>query len=101
MRGDVDKRLGEMRLLTRWERRITWLALIVVVAMALFPPWVHTLNRPGKVSFERPAGYAFLAEPPAPRGPIGGVSIDLTRLLIQIAAVAVFAGGGLFLRRRP
>jgi hypothetical protein len=72
------------------------IALLLILLMALFPPW---RGRPGSPQFpEESAGYAFLFAPPhdkeVPGNRFGWVEIriDGARLLAQCLAVAAVAG---------
>ena len=70
---------------------------------AAVPPWVYTFTAPaGQGSATTPAGYFLLWQPPAPakKLSLAGVRIDLERLLIQWAIIAVLGGANIFLRRQ-
>ncbi len=64
-------------------------AVLVVLAMALYPPWVQTYTRQGMTPSQRPAGYAALWDPPEmPGSRLVGLRLDIARLGVQIIAVA-------------
>ena len=71
------------------KNHIIALALLVVLAMALYPPWVQTYTRQGMTPSQRPAGYAALWDPPEV-GPVvsRGLRLDIARLSVQIIALA-------------
>jgi hypothetical protein len=64
------------------------------ILACLFPPWLYSLNGPNGIHSRKPAGYYFIAKPPAPESsyPTYGVEIDLTRLAIEWAALAAITG---------
>jgi hypothetical protein len=65
--------------------------------MGVFPPWEQTGSAPGAPLVRRPAGYHFIAAPPAPQDSRSffGVRIDLTRLLIQYVSLAALVGASM------
>lgn len=66
---------------------------IVVAVQCLIPPWQFTLNT-ANVRRSEPAGYHLIVDPPARRAnqpSSTGVAIDLSRLMIQLAATAALA----------
>ena len=79
----------------------------MIVAMALFPPWTHTINR-GSYYVVRPAGYEFIGYTPTADEFIGytptadpkelsvdfSVKIDMTKLSFQILIVFALTGIG-------
>src|SRR5256885_1606162 len=99
----------ELSSMTTGQKVILWSSLISGVLMGLFPPWKHTTDFAFAGFFdksERPAGYTFIATPPAP-APNGhwndrlrmvgvGVTIDVKRLAVQYV-VLIVGGVGLFL----
>jgi len=94
MAGDLSSE-AEMTLNQR-----QWLVLkvgiLLVVGNILFPPWTYTLNAEG-VHSEKPAGYQFIFEPPAPeRDNLRfGVRIDINRLLLQTFAIFMVTALGM------
>lgn len=50
----------------------------------LFPPWVYTFKPPGAAATRKPAGFAFILEPPPTErsGSVYGIEIDLVRLVL-------------------
>jgi len=87
---------------------------LVIAAMAIYPPWL--LVEPKEAP--APMGYAFIWDPPSKQREahvdIFGIKIDVdaerveankidfSKLLTQLAAVAVVTGGVvLLLRRKP
>ena len=69
----------------------------MIVAMALFPPWTHTINR-GSYYVVRPAGYEFIGyTPTADPKELSvdfSVKIDMTKLSFQILIVFALTGIG-------
>jgi hypothetical protein len=55
---------------------------LLLLATMLFPPWAYTFEPPGAAATKKPAGLAFILEPPQPESshPACGVEIDLARL---------------------
>ena len=82
------------------QRKILIGGLLVFLFLGLFPPWVYTFNAQS-VHAERPAYYAFIALPPNPErdAPAFGVSIDMSRLVIQWFVLAAAVGFGVFITR--
>lgn len=71
-------------ILNRTRRIVLILGVVVFVLMGLFPPWTYVFHIQ-TVHSEKPAGYAFIAEPPMPEhndAPFG-VKIDISRLVVQ------------------
>jgi hypothetical protein len=81
--------------LNRKQKLIVSATLLAIVAMCAFPPWSYTVSTVTVYS-EAPAGYSFIATPPAPRGSsaVHGVKLDLWRLLIQCLGAVALAGFG-------
>lgn len=75
------------------QRLIIMIGMAIIVCMGLFPPWTYTFKATSIFS-EEPAGYSFIASPPARRNTNlrHGIKIDTSRLLIQWV-VAIFASG--------
>jgi hypothetical protein len=78
----------------------------LLAANLLFPPWIYTFQSQGISRVTIPAGYAAVFAPPEPRtsGYIHGVSIDVTRLVVQTLAISLalmMAGLGLRSRKGP
>jgi len=71
--------------------------IAVIAIMGAFPPWrMYSCAPQSHIKRYEPADYSFIAEPPKPRWSkyrVYGVAIDLPRLLIQWAVVAVITGG--------
>lgn len=40
-----------------------WISLLIMIAMGLYPPWIHTLDLDG-LHYEKAGDYAFLFSPP-------------------------------------
>lgn len=77
-------------------RLVPFLAVAMLVISFLMPPWVHTYDRNGNYGghTRAPAGYAWVFSPPQPKDNTGyhGVQIDVSRVLLQIAAMTVIVG---------
>lgn len=90
-----------------------WIGIIIVVAMCICPPWIETTHVPHFGEGSRPAGYRLIfSRPTCPRS-LGvltltdrrgrlyddlytvalSIEIDVVRLVVQEAAVAVVFGG--------
>ena len=95
------------------QRPILWTAFVVVVVMALFPPWlgeeglwVDKSNEPGHhdpqyVCAPVSMGYAFILLPPRRTSTLTKepLWINWSRLFIQLGVVAVITGGLTFALR--
>jgi hypothetical protein len=82
---------------------ILWISILLIVLMCLFPPWVGT----GEGKAGRFLGYAYLFSDLRTINRMSGESrsefigdlparIDLNRLFVQYAIVALITGGLLF-----
>jgi hypothetical protein len=68
------------------KRLTTKIGIVVSVIMGLFPPWVHRLDvKQARVA--QPAAYQFLFDPPVAKSSLWSVSVDFTRLILQLAIV--------------
>jgi len=65
------------------QKVVLWAGILLLVAAGLFPPW-----RSGAPGGRRGLGYAFLLDPPA-----ADAEIDLLRLLVPCALLAVVTAG--------
>lgn len=96
-------------MMSRGLRVAFWIVLVIAVLMGAYPPWKYTSDlKVGIVAArsERPAGYAFITDPPEPArnqipadryGTMGaGVSIDGSRLFVQYALLATITAGLFF-----
>ena len=77
----------------------------IVVALALYVPWVHVLNT-DTIHREKPAGYAPIFAPPATEKDhhAFGVRIDWARVVIPMVAAVIATAVGVLLtwkRRSP
>jgi hypothetical protein len=70
--------------------------LFLFLVSILFPPWKFTADHNGEYGFHshKPAGYAFLFDPPTNpgNGAWFGVEIDFGRLFLEWAALAAVTG---------
>lgn len=83
---------------------VTILALVLVVAMGVYPPWNQVLFRSGRATLYESA-YGWILAPPHPTDfdvprQLWKVEIDLTRLLLQWLSVCVVAAGIHWVLRR-
>ena len=82
------------------------IGLGIILLMALIPPWKCTFSTPDLPRLERPGSYGVLFHPPSPdkvanefktmvmsKPSFWSVELDLTRLLIQLAVVAIVTAG--------
>lgn len=65
------------------------IAGVALVAL-LFPPWERTYDWMS-IHSQSPAGYAFILSPPMPEHEYSsvGVRLDLPRLAVELAALAI------------
>lgn len=65
--------------------------LCAALAVLLFPPWIYVIEASAYTRIY-PAGYYFIAFSPPLKSPslssIAGASIDITKLLVQLAIIA-------------
>ncbi len=83
----------------RWGLR---LAVMLLIVIGLFPPWIYTFSPRGAATTEKPAGYHFLLAPPPPARdqPFSGVALDVPRLLLQYV-LGLGIAVGLWRWRKP
>lgn len=76
------------------QKIVIMIGLIVIVLMGVVPPWVYTFSLQGSRS-KYSAGYSPIVSPPPRQAdhPAYGVSLDISRLLMQWALVGMVAGG--------
>lgn len=65
------------------------------IGTSVYVPWEHTFQEQGISQITRPAGYHLIFSPPEPRSkrPQFGVSLDISRLLIQYFVIVVSFSG--------
>lgn len=97
-----------MKLQPKQIKSLLFTALLLLL-MGVFPPWIESRHHPYGVT-ERPAGYAPIFRPPAPRVsiPLAGVRLDVPRLILQWVITCIGSGIVLiwqssraFIPRRP
>jgi hypothetical protein len=69
-----------------YKRTIIWFGIIIIVFMALFPPWVVEGFREGGASFRFDHGYSFILFPPN-EGNM--VHVDLSRFIMQCVPIVI------------
>ena len=71
------------------QKIVLLISIIVIVLMAIYPPWTFTgyILSSGFTTPEHAGDYALITNPP------GNCKIDLRRLGVQWAVVAIVAGG--------
>ena len=71
-----------------------WVGIAIIVLMGFIPPWVYTSIR-FALGQTGHAGYHCILYPPEPSEVYGrtGIRIDILRLLVQWAIIAVVTGG--------
>ncbi len=91
---------------------IVFVGITIIVIMGIFPPWVYV----DESKVEHPMGYGPIWKPPVERhhesAELFGIklqvnlqsqsanSIDMLKLLMQIAIVCAVTGGALYLLKR-
>jgi hypothetical protein len=89
------------------------IALLLAVAIGLFPPWKRSINFHSEeitIVSERPIGYAFIARPPDPNSIedkeasyeanlATSMTLDICRLGVQYIALILVTLGGMFALR--
>jgi len=79
------------------QRAIMGVALIIIAAMALFPPWTRTW-RDGNIKQVSAMGYHFLVSPPISKRGDESYVIDSTRMLLQLLVVVSIAASAALLQ---
>jgi len=84
--------------MAKFGRSLALPALLLVV-IAVIPPWNYTFRAPGMATAVRAGGYAPLWAPPATeqRSPAYGVQVDLRRLGVEALALIGLAAALMFL----
>src|SRR5512138_2771659 len=72
------------------------LGLVGIIVSGVFPPWTFTFKS-SLASSEKPAGYAFIFNPPVPQSndALHGVKIDQARLFAARIIIAAITSLGL------
>jgi hypothetical protein len=75
--------------MNRIQKNILVIGIIVIVLMGIYPPWTFTgyILSTGLATPENAGDYALITKPP------GNCKIDLGRLGVQWAVVAIATGG--------
>jgi hypothetical protein len=81
-----------------YRRSLIWFGIIIIIFMALFPPWVLEGFREGGSSFRIAQGYSFILSPPN-EGIM--VHIDLSRFIIQCVPIVIIIVFFFFMIKRP
>jgi hypothetical protein len=90
--GSADVAAKEFVQLTGGKRdmrknKIVHIGVAAAIVMGLFPPWHHVLTGSAAAGYSRQLGYGFIGSPP------DGGQIDIVRLMVQWALVAVATWG--------
>jgi hypothetical protein len=81
-------------MLSRKQVYLLWIGVVLVLAMAVFPPWEF---RPVlRYAMTAPAGYSLIFLPPK----LDNVRVDVTRIGIQWFAVAVIIGAAIVTQQK-
>lgn len=85
-------------ILTQTQQKLIWAALVLLAIMVIFPPWIYTFSN-SLTHSETPAGYFFIASPPAKARDhvFHGVKLDTARLSVQFIGTLTALGLGLLL----
>ena len=83
---------------------IAVVAVVLLIATILYPPWNYTFHAVNKPVAIQPAGYHLIFTPPMPHITVTrphphGVHIDFTRVMLAWVAIGLIAGGVIWLRR--
>jgi len=88
-----------MRGMNKIQKVILWIAVLLLIAMTLYPPWTAVSNPPD-YSVTQSIGYGIFLRPPhTPLGYESYVVINYGRLFLQWAGLSVVAGIFLWLFR--
>jgi hypothetical protein len=92
---------GLESLLHGYPKKILSGALVVVVLMGLFPPWISVYKN-SRFYSKQPLGYSFIFAPPsAPEASRAyGVSVDYPRLSLQWILVLLLGGLGILFTKK-
>lgn len=86
------------------QKKIIVIGVVVIILMAIFPPWTHTYRYKTAYSNE-PAGYRFIFYPPDKKSKVNsmahGIELDITRLCVQWIIFSMVTGLGVFLSSKP
>lgn len=76
------------------QRRALWIGISVMIAMAMYPPWVVALR-----GSTMPFGYSWIFRPSNPHDT--WIALDLARLFVQWIAVCLATGAAIWSFRQP
>lgn len=82
---------------------VMWAAIVVLVGMCLFPPWLYHYVDPVGMGIIDRGPYEFVLSPPKPPS-MWHTELDLTRLILPVGVVVIIAGGLMITfrdRKRP
>jgi len=86
------------------QRKLLLVGIAVAGFMGVFPPWTDRFfldsGSSGSLQAQGPCGYSFILDPPQAKM-FHTVAIDVGRLVVQWAVVAIAVGGGLVFLREP
>ena len=74
---------------------IICIAIFIVCAMGVFPPWVAKIKRGGGERLVD-LGYAIIIKPPMEMSLYEMGQIDYSRLFLQWLCVVIFTGGAIY-----
>jgi len=81
--------------MNRKQLTVLWVAVAIIVAMAVVPPWAEVVTLRGLGSKD-PCCYAPIWDPPATSDVrYRGYSIDWSRLALEWVVIVVIAGAGI------
>lgn len=80
--------------MSRKQRNILLGGVVAAVIAGLLPPWNYTRSLPYRPTALNPAGYYFILDSPTTKGGMvgDGFSLDLRRLFVEWAVIALVAG---------
>ena len=78
------------------KRNIIKLALILILVVGLYPPWIKTHNKT-----ETPIGHHLIFKPPKSDEYYLGFKIDAIRTLLYLGMILITAGGLFLIPEKP
>lgn len=79
--------------MTAKRKIILWCGILIVLACLAYPPHQEVQSLTDGMSTTKFVGYHLITRPPEADNALATVSIDTTRLFIQLGAVVAVIGG--------
>ena len=91
--------MAALKKITNRQRVALVISSSLLALCFLVPPWVFTFQSQGISQVQKPAGYSWVFEAPLPEGdsPLFGITLDKTRLFVEVLGVVALGATGFLL----